>query len=120
MHGNALHSTVSTVSPTQSIPPQDGAGLLQLLVLFLTPTSPHGTEQFPTDQFDQPPSTAQHKTMFLKYIHLITELIVIKLIRSYVHTWTTVSIALNSSNIFTLAVTTITTGARFSTITPLS
>ena len=59
-HGIILHSTVSTVSPTQLIPPQDGAGLLQLLVLFFTPPS-HNFEQFPTDQFDQPPSTIQYK-----------------------------------------------------------
>ena len=65
MHGNILHFTVSTASPTQLIPPQDGTGLLQLLVLILSPPS-HGTEQFPADQFDQPPSAAQHKIIFLK------------------------------------------------------
>ena len=54
MHGNVLHSTVSAASPTQLIRPQDGTGLLQLLVLFLIPPS-HNSEQFPTDQFDQPP-----------------------------------------------------------------
>jgi len=51
--GNSLHFTTSTAGPLQSFPPQDGTGLLQLLVLFLT----QATEQFPTDQFDQPPST---------------------------------------------------------------
>ena len=50
-----LHSTVSSDSPMQLLPPQDGAGLLQVLifVVFL----PHNFEQFPSDQFDQPPST---------------------------------------------------------------
>ena len=58
MHGIVLQSTVSIVLPTQLFPPQDGVGLLQLLVFFLTPPS-HNFEQFPTDQFDQPPLTIQ-------------------------------------------------------------
>ena len=57
-HGIVLQSTVSNVLPTQLFPPQDGVGLLQLLVFFLTPPS-HDFEHFPIDQFDQPPSTIQ-------------------------------------------------------------
>ena len=58
IHGIVLQSAVSIVLPMQLFPPQDGVGLLQLLVFFLTPPS-HNFEQFPTDQFDQPPSTRQ-------------------------------------------------------------
>ena len=52
---------VSTARPLQFFPPQDGSGLLQLLVLSLT----QDTEQFPTNQFDHPPSTVKsNKVIF--------------------------------------------------------
>ena len=60
VHDIVLQSNVSTVLPTHPLPPQDGIGLLQLLVFFLTPPS-HNFEQFLADQLDQPPSTAQYK-----------------------------------------------------------
>ena len=53
---NSLHSTVSTFMPLHSLPPQDGVGLLQTLNFSLTPP-PQFTEQSPTFQSDQPPST---------------------------------------------------------------
>ena len=56
IQGIVLHSTVSTVSPTQLLPPQDDVGLLQVLIFVLFPPS-HNFEQLPADQFDQPPST---------------------------------------------------------------
>ena len=72
MQGCVLHSTVSTDSPMQLLPPQDGAGLLQVLVFVLFPPS-HGFEQFPTNQFDQPPTTTHIKHFYssaiAKYIH---------------------------------------------------
>ena len=53
VQGNSLHFLVSTAGPLQFFPPQDGSGLLQLLVLSLT----QDTEQFPSNQSDHPPST---------------------------------------------------------------
>ena len=53
--GSSLHFMVSTAGPLQFFPPQDGSGLLQLLVLSLT----QDTEQFPTNQSDHPPSTVK-------------------------------------------------------------
>ena len=64
IQGIVLHSTVSTVLPTQLLPPQDGTGSLQVLVFVLFPPS-HNFEQFLTDQFDQPPSTIQYRTLLL-------------------------------------------------------
>ena len=47
---------VSILSPTQSAPPLDGAGLLHSLVLSTTP-EPQVTEQSPSTNGDQLPST---------------------------------------------------------------
>ena len=55
LQGYSLHSIISRVGPLQFLPPQDGEGLLQFLVLSLT----QDCEQFPTDQSDHPPSTTQ-------------------------------------------------------------
>ena len=63
IQGIILHSMVSTDSPMQLLPPQDGAGLLQVLIFVLFPPS-HDFEQFPTNQFDQPPSTTYIKQCF--------------------------------------------------------
>ena len=112
LQGIVLHSTVSTVSPTQLLPPQDGAGSLQVLVFVLFPPS-HNFEQFPTDQFDQPPLTIQYKNIAL------TELLYACIYCTYIRTWTAMSITMNGINIFPLTVTTTTTGAWLSTVTPL-
>ena len=53
--GSSLHFMVSIDGPLHFFPPQDGSGLSQLLVLFLT----QDTEQFPTNQSDHPPSTVK-------------------------------------------------------------
>ena len=53
LQGNSSHVTVSTAGPLQLLPPQDGSGLLQLLVISLK----QETEQFSTNQSDHPPST---------------------------------------------------------------
>ena len=60
IQGFSLHTSVSTALPMQSLPPQDGIGLLQLLVLVLFPPS-QLAEHSPTDQCDQPPLTMQSK-----------------------------------------------------------
>ena len=108
MQGISLHSVVSTALPMQSLPPQDGIGLLQLLVLVLFPP-PQLAEHSPTDQFDQPPSTMQNKHVLIDswpsyYMHI---------------TWTTMTIANSSSNIFTNTDTAITTWTWLCTSTLL-
>ena len=70
MQSIVLQSIVSIASPSQSFPPQDGGGLSQLLVLFWTPPS-HSSEQLPTVQFDQPPSTAYYMAKnYFEYIYM--------------------------------------------------
>ena len=54
----SLHSKVTAFMPLHSLPPQDGLGLLQILNFSLLPP-PHGTEQLPMYQSDQPPSTTK-------------------------------------------------------------
>ena len=67
MQGLSLHTVVFTVTPLQFFPPQDGAGLLHLLVWFVTPL-PQVLEQLPLDvQFDQPPLTTQYKNYYFNY-----------------------------------------------------
>ena len=70
MQSIVLQSIVSIASPSQSFPPQDGGGLSQLLVLFWTPPS-HSSEQFPTVQFDQPPSTVHYIKILLIQLCII-------------------------------------------------
>ena len=64
--GNSLHFIVSTAGPLQFFPPQDGSGLLQLLVLSLT----QDTEQFPSNQSDHPPSTVKPKAFITNYLDI--------------------------------------------------
>ena len=59
--GGSQHFMVSTAGPLQFFPPQDGSGLLQLLVFSLT----QDTEQFPSNQSDHPPSTVKPKHLLL-------------------------------------------------------
>ena len=68
LHGDSVQITISTAGPPQFFPPQNGTGLLQFLVFFLT----QETEQFPTDQFDHPPSTIQLITTNIMYVHAHT------------------------------------------------
>ena len=53
LQGNSsLQFIDSTAGPLQFFPPQDGAGLLQLLVFLM-----QEAEQFSTNHSDHPPST---------------------------------------------------------------
>ena len=68
IQGIVLHITISSDSPTQLLPLQDGAGLLQVLIFVTFPPS-HGSEQFPAVQFDQPPSTIYNTVQHVTYLH---------------------------------------------------
>ena len=87
IQGIVLHSTVSSDSPMQLLPPQDGAGLLQVLVFVLFPP-PHNFEQFPTNQFDQPPSTMYVYTIQYKYVHGFIEMVKHNVHDTCIHTYT--------------------------------
>ena len=59
-----LHFSVLKSSPEHADPLQDGIGLVQVQVKFLTPP-PHGTEHLPGLQSDQPPSTKKTSNTIL-------------------------------------------------------
>ena len=59
-----LHFSVLKSSPEHVDPLQDGIGLVQVRVKFLTPP-PHGTEHSPGLQSDQPPSTKKTRNRIL-------------------------------------------------------
>ena len=59
-----LHFPVLKSSPGHADPLQDGVGLVQARVKFLTPP-PHATEHSPGLQSDQPPSTKTSNRVLL-------------------------------------------------------
>ena len=61
-----LHFSVLKSSPEHVDPLQDGVGLVQVRVKFLTPP-PHWTEHSPGPQSDHPPSTETSNRVLLEY-----------------------------------------------------
>ena len=47
-HWGWLQLIIISMSPIQSLPPQDGGGLVHVLIVLITPFSPHVCEHVPT------------------------------------------------------------------------
>ena len=61
-HCGWVQLIITSTLPMQSIPPHDGAGLVQVLLVFITPPSPHVCEHVPTFVKSlHPPLTALHR-----------------------------------------------------------